>query len=128
MQFTNKLDKLKSIVKQSPYLDPLKQRQLCEQLGLHYAKGVFQEEYRKRFYNYLQKHTTTAATVSRDTKIDHKYVCELKFYFENKGLLNVVMMGVCPSTGSFNVQYLSTNPEVWVNSELLPKSDQLKLF
>lgn len=122
------IDKLKTYIKKSPYIEVADQRRICQSFGLHYMVELFRIEYRKRFYEYLKKNITSVATVSKDTEIPHKYLCEVKAYYEKKNLLQVVMMGKCPTTGSSNVQYLSTNPKVWSDSSLLPQSDQLSLF
>lgn len=122
------IELLKKTIANSEYIDVIRQREICAELGLQYLVGLFRIEYRQRFYDYLKKHTTTVATVSKETKIPHKYLCEVKAYYQNRDLLKIVMYGKCPTTGSNNVQFLSTNPEVWENSSLLPKSNQLKLF
>jgi len=127
-KLNNKFEQLKEYVKKSPYIDVLEQPIICRSFGYDYIKSIFQQEYRKRFYNYLMTNTTTIATVSKETNIPHKYLCEVKFHFEEKGLLQVVMMDRCPTTGSSNVQFVSTNPEVWNNPEQLSKSNQTKLF
>jgi hypothetical protein len=127
-QDNEKIEQLKAYVRQSKYIDVLEQPKICESFGLPYLVNVFRKEYKIRFYNYLKKHTTTIATVSKVTEIPHKYLCEVKAYYEKRKLLKVVMFGRCPTTGSNNVQFVSTNSNVWNNHELLPQSNQLKMF
>ena len=122
------IEQLKMYIKRSPYIEVSEQRRICQSFGLHYMIELFRIEYRKRFYEYLKKNITSVATVSKETGIPHKYLCEVKAYYEKKKLLRVVMMGKCPTTGSSNVQYVSTNPKVWDDPSQLPKSDQLSLF
>lgn len=122
---TDKIAQLKTFVNQSEYIDVKEQPNICNSFGLSYLKGVFQNEYRKRFYEYLKKHTTTVATVSKVTNIPHKYLCECKAFYENKGLLKIITLGRCPTTGSNNVQFVSTKPDEF---ERITYSNQLKLF
>lgn len=126
-QYQQKLNRLKAYVRNSKYIETKEQPIICKRFGLHYVKSVFQNEYRKRFYNYLKLHTTTAATVSKATQIPHKYLCECKAYFEKRKLLKVVFMGRCPTTGSNNVQFISTNPQTWGNTNPM-EQNQLDLF
>ncbi len=127
--YNEKVKQLEQYVRQSDYIDCLEQPKVCASFGLPNIKEVFRKEYRGRFFNYLQEHTTTCATVSKHTKIPQKYLCECKDYLEKKGLLEVVSLDKCPTTGSNRVQFLSTNPQVWQNPEKhLPQSNQLSLF
>ncbi|TYB80335.1 hypothetical protein ES676_01320 [Bizionia saleffrena] len=127
-QDNEKIEQLKAFVAQSKYIDVLEQPKICNSFSLPYLANVFRLEYRNRFYNYLKKHTTTVATVSKITGIPHKYLCEVKSYCEKRKLLKVVMVGKCPTTGSNNVQFVSTNSNGWNDLELLPQSNQLNLF
>jgi hypothetical protein len=124
----HKIEQLKAFVSQSKYIKVMEQRRICESFGLPYLVNIFREEYRKRFYDYLNKHTTTVATVSKATEIPHKYLCEVKAHYENKGMLKVLYTDRCPTTGSKGVQFVSTNPDVWNNDDLKPKSNQISLF
>jgi hypothetical protein len=116
------LTQLKAYVRQSKYIDISEQPKICASFGLPYMVSVFRDEYRKRFFEYLQTHTTTVATVSEETLIPHKYLCQVKASLESKELLQVVSFRKCPTTGSSNVQFVTTNPK------LFKSSDQLKLF
>jgi len=123
----DKTAKLKAYIAQSKYIDCKEQPQVCKQFGLHYMPELFRNEYRTRFFNYLLEHTTTCATVTKETGIPQKYLTECKAYYENKGLLKVLYLGKCPTTGSSEVQYLSTNKSTWIAYENnTPK--QLNLF
>lgn len=123
---TDKVEQLKKYVEQSEYIDFLEQRTVCKSFGLPYLKKIFQEVYRKRAFDYLEGCTTTMATVSLDTGIPHKYLTEVKVYYEDKGLLQVVALGKCPTTGSLNVQFVTTNPKI--KSGFEPPTNQFKLF
>lgn len=121
-----KIRQLQVYVCKAPYIDLLEQRSICKSFGLQYIKSIFQKEYRQRFFDYLKENTTTVATVTKETGIPQKYLTEVKFHFEKKGLLQVLAIGICPSTGSNGVQFVSTNPKIWDNFKL--PSNQLDLF
>lgn len=121
------LEKLKAYIKKTPYVSPLEQIRICSEFNLPYKKNAFRSVYRNRFYLYLFNNTTTNATVSKETGIPHKYLCECKAYYEKRSLLKVVGLGKCPTTGTTRVQYLSTNPKEWDNKDVL-KENQLNLF
>lgn len=127
-KYNEKLSQLKQYVSQSKYIEPLEQIKVCRSFGLPMIKDVFRQEYRKRFYNYLYENITTSADVEKNTSIPQKYLCECKAYYEKKKLLKVVGLGNCPVTNSKNVQFLSTNPNLWNDAFLLPQSNQLNLF
>jgi hypothetical protein len=127
-KYNEKLNQLKQYVSQSKYFEPLEQIKVCQSFGLPYLKNVFREEYKKRFYDFLFDNVTTCANVTKHTSIPQKYLCECKAYYENKKLLKVVGLGNCPVTNSKNVQFLSTNPQIWNDAFLLPKSNQLTMF
>lgn len=122
------LELLKAYVRESKYIDVLEQPKICANFGLPYHVNVFRQEYRQRFYKYLRNHITTVATVSKITGIPHKYLCEVKAYYEKRNLLKVLYYDKCPTTGSSNVQFVSTNPEYWNDPNLIPKSKQTRLF
>ena len=124
----DKMERLIAFIQDSDYIDKLDQFHVCERFGLHYMPDLFRREYRKRFCNYLKEYTTTVATVSKATSIPHKYLCECKAYYEERGLLKVVGFGNCPTTGSPNVHFVLTNTNNWDRPELLPMSNQLDLF
>ena len=111
------IEKLKATIKNSPYIPLLEQHSICKELGLTYKKALFSNEYKKRFYNFLFNTTTTVAAVSKATNIPHKLLCQYKRYYEKRDKIEVVFLGECPSTGSKNVQFLSTNPLEWNKSE-----------
>lgn len=113
---SNKLEQLKAYIRKSPYIEPLEQPKICNSFGVPFMVTLFRKEYTRRFYEYLKKHTTTVSTVSKDTRIHQKYLCQVKKLLEDKGLLKVVKIGKCPTTGARGVQFLSTNPEVWESS------------
>jgi hypothetical protein len=125
---TDKIGRLKEFVGQSKYIDLKEQPHICRSFGLPYLRQVFQNEYRQRFFNYLQRHTTTVAMVYKATGIPEKYLCQCKAYFESRGLLKVVTIGRCPATGSPNVQFLSTNANLLKSLKDFPQSNQLQMF
>lgn len=127
--FTTKseIENLKAYIKTIPYVSPLEQMKICADFNLTYKKNVFSTEYKNRFYLYLFSNTTTNATVSKETGIPHKYLCECKAYYEKQNLLKVVGLGKCPTTGTIGVQFLSTNPKEWDKKDLF-KDNQLNLF
>lgn len=123
---SSNLVKLQDYVNQSSYIDISKQPLICNHFGLHYRPSIFRSEYRLRFYNYLLDHTTTVATISKATKIPEKFLCHCKAYYEKRNMVEVVAIGICPTTGSNNVQFLSTNESLWGNFKL--NTNQLNLF
>ena len=125
---TDKIAQLKRYVQQSEYIEVLEQIAVCKSFGLPYLVKVFRAEYRQRFYDFLHEHATTVAMASLVTKIPHKYLCEVKAYYEKKDLLKVIYKDYCPVTNSSNVQFVSTNKDIWNDLSLLPETDQLKLF
>lgn len=125
---SNKVTQLKSFVTQSKYIDVSEQKTVCKSFGLPYLKFVFQEEYRNRFFDCLKDNTTTVATVSLLTNIPHEHLYEFMAYYENKGLLRVITYGKCPTTGSMNVKFVSTNNSLIDSIVCFPKSKQEKIF
>lgn len=122
-----KTQALNAFILEQPYIDIKEQAKICEQFGLPPLRKVFQDIYRYRFYQYVFNHTTTAATVERETGIPQKYLTCCKLHYEKKGLLKVVGIGICPTTGSRNVQFISSNPVQWSNGYFYPDSNQTKL-
>lgn len=125
---TNKRQLLRKYVEENEYIDVTKQHEICEKFGLPYIASIFREVYRNRFYAEVFKEPSTAATVEHITGIPHKYLTECKAYYEKKGLLKVLAIGVCPTTKSRNVQFVSTNPEHWGSFEIPNDGLQLKLW
>lgn len=75
----------------------------------------------KTIFEYLKENTATASMVSKATEIPQKSICRYKRDLEKQGLLYEVVKAYCKETG-FKAWYLTTN------SELFPKSNQLKMF
>lgn len=109
-----KIKALKKYISEQPYIPIQDQPKICEAFGLPPLRKVFRQEYKQRFYDYLYENIATVATVEFVTGIPQKYLTTCKTYYENKGLLQVVDSGQCPTTLSLNVQFLSTNPEDWI--------------
>ncbi len=112
------IQQLKNYVRKSPYICTTEQAKVCKSFELPYLKDIFRQEYRMRFYTYLFKNTTTCSSVEKATSIPQKYLTHVKAYYEKKGLLKVVGVGICPITKRKNVQFLSTNPQDWNTIEL----------
>ena len=127
-QKDNSLEQLKNYIQSNPYIEILEQPKICASFGFSYKVNVFREVYRNRVYDQLKEHTTTMATVSKVTKIPHKYLCEVKAFYEKRQLLKVVYLDRCPTTNSKNVQFVSTNPNVWNDDTIKPKTNQMQLF
>jgi len=107
--FKERLEQLKKFVRESKYIDVLEQSTVCKSFGLPYRPSVFREEYTLRVKQFLKENTTTASTVTKMTGIPQKYICQVKRLLEEKGLLKVEKIDRCPTTGSPNVQFLTTN-------------------
>lgn len=75
----------------------------------------------KTIFEFLKEYTSTASMVSEATGIPQKSICRYKRDLEKKGLLYEVVKMRCKVTG-FKAWYLTTN------TELFPKSNQLKMF
>lgn len=123
--YNENLRKLKEFVAQSPYIDCLEQPQICANFNLPYIKEVFRQEYRRRFLSYLFKNTTSIATVSKYTGIPEKYLTCCSRFYKNRDLVRVVYLDRCQTTGSRNVQQLSSNPDRWNDTK---PTNQLSLF
>ena len=76
---------------------------------------------KKTIFEYLKQYTATASMVSEATGVPQKSICRYKRDLEKQGLLYEVEKKLCSLTG-FRAWYLTTN------SELFPKSNQLKMF
>jgi hypothetical protein len=113
----NDLESLKTFIEKSKVIPVGEHYKICKQFNQPLRRELFRIEYSKRFYEYLSENTTTVATAERDLGLTHKYICQLKAKFEKLGLLKVIKVGICPTTKSLNVQFLSTNPDEWTNSE-----------
>lgn len=119
---------LKEYIANSPYIELINQPDICALFNCPYYVGLFRLEYARRLIAYLYTNTTTAATVSRDTNIPHKFICQMKMRLQKAGQLQVVGFGRCPATGSNNVQYLSCNPKVWLDPSSFIPTKQISLF
>lgn len=115
-------------INQVKYIDILEQPKICDSFGLPYIKSIFEKEYTQRFYNYLYKKPSSRFEVFKITGIPEKYLCQVKKRFEEKGKLKVLYNGFCEVAKKDNIQILSTNPNHWNNTDLLPKSNQIKMF
>lgn len=127
-EYTDKTEKLKTIVRNSKYLPVDKQRELCASLGLPYLVGVFRKEYTKRFFAVAYREPVTRAEVSKETGIEEKYLCQIKRRLEKAEKLKVLFLDFCKASKSENIQRFSTNPEFWNNDDILPMSNQTRLF
>jgi hypothetical protein len=119
---------LLAYIKQSKYIDILEQPKICNSFHLPYVKSIFEKEYSKRFYDYLHKKPSSRFEVFKITGIPEKYLCQVKKRLEEKGTLKVLFEGYCKVAKKNNIQILSTNPNHWTNTDLLPKSNQIKMF
>ena len=72
-------------------------------------------------FQYLKQNTATASMVTEATSVPQKSICRYKRDLEKQGLLFEVAKKHCKITG-FRAWYLTTN------TELFPKSNQLKMF
>ena len=86
-------------------------------------QGKFKQIQRqkKTIFEYLKQYTATASMVSEATGVPQKSICRYKRDLEKQGLLYEVEKKLCSLTG-FRAWYLTTN------TELFPKSNQLKMF
>jgi len=75
----------------------------------------------KTIFNYLQKHIATNTMVSEATGIPQKNICRYKRDLEKLGLLAEVKKSYCEITNHL-AWYVTTN------TNLFPKSNQLKMF
>jgi hypothetical protein len=115
-------------INQVKYIDILDQPKICDSFGLPYLKSIFEKEYTLRFYNYLYKKPSSRFEVFKTTGIPEKYLCQVKKKLQKKGKLKVLYIGYCDVAKKDNIQILSTNPNHWINPDLLPKSNQIKMF
>lgn len=127
-KYNHKRAQLIAYIKQSKYIDILKQTKICNSFGLPYIKSVFEKIYTQRFIDYLHKKPSSRFEVFTATGIPEKYLCQVKMRLQDKGLLKVLFIGYCNVAKKDNIQILSTNPKHWNNSDLFEKSNQLKMF
>ncbi|WP_406683318.1 hypothetical protein N1F78_11555 [Seonamhaeicola sp. MEBiC1930] len=123
-----KIKQLRDYVKHSNYIEIPVQPSICESFGLPYIKSIFEREYTERFINYLKVKPSSRFEVFKATGIPEKYLCQVKRLLEKKGKLQVLYKGYCEVSKKSNIQFLSTNPEHWEDSALLPMSNQKTLF
>lgn len=123
-----KIERLSQYVYENKYIDIAKWQSVCQHFDLPIIPSIFRKIYRERFYHFLRTETTTVATIEKVTGIPHKYLTECKAFYENKGLLKVVAFGICPTTKSKNVQFVSTNPNTWSSFKFDHNKQQLKLW
>lgn len=76
---------------------------------------------KQTIFEYLKEYTATASMIADATEIPQKSICRYKRDLEKQGLLYEVEKRFCKLTG-FRAWYLTTN------SNLFPKSNQLKMF
>ena len=105
-----KISQLRAYISREKYIEIEDRLSICESFGLPLQTKLFEDIYRNRVYEFLLTNTTTMATVEHETGIPHKYLTQCKAYFEKLGKLEVIYLGKCPTTGSTNVQFVSTNP------------------
>jgi predicted DNA-binding protein (UPF0278 family) len=115
-------------INQVKYIDILEQPKICNNFGLPYIKSIFEKEYTQRFYDYLYKKPSSRFEVFITTGIPEKYLCQVKKRLHEKGRLMVLYIGYCEVAKKDNIQILSTNPIHWNDTDLLPKSNQIKMF
>ena len=125
----NKKVLLKVFIEQSEYISISDQPKICESFGFSFSesKYLFRHVYTQRCKDFLFTTTTTIATVEAKTGIPQKYLCQVKARLEKKRLLQVVGLGICPTTLSKNVQFVSTNPDEW-SKPFNSNPKQLTLF
>lgn len=119
---TDKKGQLKKYLSGLKFHPPVKEHYLiAKSFGVGNYKPIFKADAVNRFLTIIGKEPTTAATVSKLTGITHKYLCQLKRSLEKEERLKVIGIGRCETTGSMNVQYLSSNFE-----EVVPENDNVK--
>ena len=109
----SKLSDLIQYIENRPYIDIMEQRAVCESFGLPFKKKLFRHIYRRKFYDYLLGEITTVATVTKKTGIPQKYLTCCKIYYQKRNLLKVLYKDICPTTGSRNVQFVTTNKDLF---------------
>ena len=115
------LKALITIVEQSLYMDIPRQIEACKSFNIPYKRSIFSKVYRKRFVDFLLENITTMATINAQLGIPEKYLTTVKTDLEKQGLLRVVGTGICPTTGSRGVNFITTNESWFYNPSLLPK-------
>jgi hypothetical protein len=75
----------------------------------------------KRYFEYLKTNVATNSMVTEAIGILQKNLTRYKRTFEDAGLLYELYKGICKKTKR-RATYLTTNPD------LIPKSNQLKMF
>jgi len=124
----NKIELLKSYIETRSYIDITEQPEVCKSFELPFIKSVFREIYRQRFFKCLQDAPKTVAEVEKITGIPQKYLTICKLYYQKRGLLRVVALGVCPITKSRNVQFVTTCKSLVGGTERVLINNQTTLF
>jgi hypothetical protein len=112
IQDTKNSDALKRFIENSYYIKFNEQPTIARQFNISYSKKIFSDIYRQRFFNFLKTNTTTIADVRKNLGIPEKILCQWKVYYKERNLLAVVCKGVCPTEGSNNVSFLTTNKDL----------------
>ena len=89
--------------------------------GLEQGKGKQFQNQKITIFYYLKENTATASMITEATGVLQKSICRYKRDLEKEGLLYELVKKHCKITG-FRAWYLTTN------TELFPKSNQLKMF
>ena len=109
IQDTKNSTDLKRFIENSYYIEFHEQPNISKQFNVPYCKKMFSDIYKKRFYDYLKTNTTTAADIRKKLGIPEKIICQWKTYYEKRNLLIVICKDTCPTEGSSNVGFLTTN-------------------
>lgn len=72
-------------------------------------RPIFRANAIRRILNKTFIEPLTAATISKQTGLNHKYICRLKRELEKRKQIRVIDFGQCPTTLSKGVQFISSN-------------------
>lgn len=106
--YYQKVKALTQYLESNKTFDKIEHPAICSMFNLPYLPIVFAKVYYRRMLDTIKQHgPITAATISKMTGLQHKYVCQIKRAQCREKLIYVSHLGKCPTTGSLSVQFLA---------------------
>lgn len=125
---SHKKAQLKKYLSGLPFHPPvIEHYSIAKSFGVLHFRQIFREDADRRFISSIFSEPRTAATVSKLTGITHKFLCQRKRSLEESGVIKVLYLDRCATTGSSNVQHLSSNPDHWDDHEFNNPQTKLEL-
>ncbi|MBM1106040.1 hypothetical protein JQC67_07825 [Aurantibacter crassamenti] len=97
----------------SRFPDVLEHNKIASSFEVSNYRPIFKNDAIRRVLSTTFIEPLTAATIDKTTGVNQKYVCRLKVELEDQKRIKVICLGLCPTTASKGVQFLSSNPDMW---------------